>query len=305
LSPFELPRELQLFWWGAVGLCVGSFLNVAIYRLPRDDVSVARPARSFCPTCKRQLSWYENIPVLSWLIQGARCRGCKQPISVRYPLVELLTAALWVTVAWITPEGEWPLLLVRQLVISGLIVATFVDFDCFEIPDEVSIGGIVLAPLLSFAVPELHADSWLAHATGDAGQVTRASSLIACLAGMGVGGGILMAIGWAGERVFGREAMGFGDVKLLTGAGGFVGPGAILAALVIASFAGAFVGLANIVRLACFLRSRARARRTERVFARSLAAARQFGQMLPFGPYLALGTGIVLLDWDHVRAWWP
>jgi prepilin signal peptidase PulO-like enzyme (type II secretory pathway) len=74
---------------------------------------------------------------------------------------------------------------------------------------------------------------------------------------------------------------------------------------VIASFAGAFVGLANIVRLACFLRSRARARRTERVFARSLAAARQFGQMLPFGPYLALGTGIVLLDWDHVRAWWP
>jgi leader peptidase (prepilin peptidase)/N-methyltransferase len=303
LKPSDLSPEFEMVWLGAIGLCVGSFLNVAIYRLPREDVSVAKPARSFCPRCKRQLAWYENVPVVSWLIQGGRCRGCRERISIRYPLVELLTAGLWLLVASATPEGQWPLLLVRLLVISGLIVATFVDFDCYEIPDEVSIGGMVLAPILSFAVPSLHQGSWLALELGDHGAVTRTSALLACLAGMAVGGGILLAIGWIGERVMGREAMGFGDVKLLCGAGGFIGPGGVAIALVVASFVGAIVGLANIARLACFLRRRVRARGARRTFGQSLASARLFGQMLPFGPYLALGTGIALLYWDHVRAW--
>jgi leader peptidase (prepilin peptidase)/N-methyltransferase len=294
-----LSRELATVWWGGIGLFVGSFLNVAIYRLPRDDMSVARPARSFCPNCKRQLTWSENIPLFSWALQRARCRGCGAPISWRYPAVELLTALLWALVAWTTAD-DTPLLLVRVLVISGLIVATFVDFDCFEIPDEVSIGGMLVAPILCLAVPQIHADSYIAQQWAG-GEPTRVGALLACLAGMAAGGGILLAIGWAGSKAFGREAMGFGDVKLLCAAGGFIGPGGVLIALVIASFAGAFFGLANIARLLLVTRRRVRERRTQRGFGRSLRSARLFGQMLPFGPYLALGTGITLLYWDHVR----
>jgi leader peptidase (prepilin peptidase)/N-methyltransferase len=301
VSFLGLSRELATVWWGVVGLCVGSFLNVAIYRLPRDDVSVAKPARSFCPSCKRQLTWSENIPLFSWALQRARCRGCGARVSWRYPAVELLTALLWALVAWHT-AADTPLLLVRVLVISGLIVATFVDFDCFEIPDEVSIGGMVAAPLLCLLVPQIHADAYIAHQWGG-GELTRVGALLTCGAGMALGGGILLAIGWAGSKAFGREAMGFGDVKLLCAAGGFIGPGGVLVALVIASFAGAIIGLSNIARLLLVARRRTSERGTRRSFGRSLRAARLFGQMLPFGPYLALGTGITLLYWDHVIAW--
>ena len=303
MSLFDLPRELEIAWWGALGLCVGSFLNVAIYRLPREDVSVARPARSFCPRCKRQLRWFENIPIASWVIQGARCLGCRERISVRYPLIELLTGVLFALLALSTLDQGLALLLVRLLVVSGLLVATFVDFDCFEIPDEVSIGGMWLAPPLAFLVPKLHEASWIALELGENGSPTRVSALVACLAGMAVGGGSLLAIGWIAERIAGREAMGFGDVKLLCAAGGFIGPGGVLIALVIASFAGAIAGVLNIARLYLFLRRRVRARGARRSAGDSLRSARAFGQMLPFGPYLALGTGIVLVAWDHVRAW--
>jgi leader peptidase (prepilin peptidase) / N-methyltransferase len=299
----DLPRELQILWWTVVGLFVGSFLNVAIYRLPREDMTVARPRRSQCPSCGRQLTWRENVPLLSWLVQRGRCRGCGWRIPVRYPLVEALTALAWWGVATITPEGDWPLLLVRLLVLSGLIVATFVDFDCFEIPDEVSIGGMVLAPILSFAVPELHAHTWVAKAYSDGAEVTRTAALIASLAGLVAGGGVLIAIGTLGEKLLGREAMGFGDVKLLAAAGGFVGPGGALAALVVASFVGAVAGVANIARFLCLLRRRARERSSPRRFSRSLAAARAAGQMLPFGPYLALGTALSLLYWERLSGW--
>lgn len=295
-----LSRELTTLWWGVIGLMVGSFLNVAIYRLPREGLSVTKPSRSFCPNCKRQLAWYENIPLGSWLVQRARCRGCGTRISWRYPAVELLTGALWALIGW-SNYGHTLLTLVCVLVISGLIVATFVDFDCYEIPDEVSIGGMVAAPILSLAVPELHRQSWLALHFAASGELTRIGALLACLAGMAVGGGILLAIGWAGSKAFGREAMGFGDVKLLCAAGGFVGPGGVLVALVIASFAGAFFGLANILRLFFVARRRARERGTQRELGRSLRSARTFGQMLPFGPYLALGTAITLLYWDLVK----
>ena len=300
MSWLALPRELELTWWTTMGLFVGSFLNVAIHRLPREDMSVSKPRRSVCPKCGRQLTWSENIPLVSWIAQRGRCRGCKAPISARYPLVEALTACAWWLCAYLTPSESWPLLTIRVTVLSGLIVATFVDFDCFEIPDEVSIGGMVLAPLASFVVPELHAATWLAQHFSNAPEVTRAGALIASLGGMAVGGGVLIAIGWLGKRVFGRDAMGFGDVKLLAAAGGFVGPGGALAALVIASFVGALAGLGNIVRFVVVLRARVAARRTQRSFARSLHAARAAGQMLPFGPYLALGTAIALLYWKHV-----
>jgi leader peptidase (prepilin peptidase)/N-methyltransferase len=288
---------------GLFGLVVGSFLNVAIYRLPREELSVSKPLRSFCPHCGRTLSWSENLPVISWLAQRGRCRGCGWRIPWRYPAVEVLTAALWVLAAWYTPAYDLPLLAVRLLAVGGLIVATFVDFDCYEIPDEISKGGMWLAPIASFAVPRLHAGTWVALEISGSAEVDRAGALVGSFAGMLVGGGTLYAIGWLGQLAFKRDAMGFGDVKLLAAAGGFVGPGGALAALAIASFAGGIVGAANIARLTLESRRRTRARRSRKPFGRSLQAARIRGRMIPFGPYLALGSGFALLGWQHVRGW--
>jgi leader peptidase (prepilin peptidase)/N-methyltransferase len=253
------------------------------------------------------LTWQENVPVVSWLVQLGRCRGCGWRIPVRYPLVELLTAGLWLLVAALTlpaepAAGDWGLFLVRVVVLSGLVVATFVDFAHFEIPDEVSIGGMVLAPLASLLVPELHRGNWLALWAGG-GELDRVSALIGCLGGMAVGGGVLLAVGWLGKRAFGREAMGLGDVKLLAAAGGFVGPLAVLMALVLGSLSASVAGIGNMGRMYCVSRRRVRLRGARKPRLASLASARIAGRYIPFGPYLALGIAIVLLYWDALKLW--
>lgn len=297
-----MPSVLPLpFLAGVFGLFVGSFLNVAIHRYPLEGQSVSHPRRSRCPRCGHELAWYENIPLASWLAQLGRCRACRWRIPLRYPLVEVLTAALWVHVAWITPPESYGLLGVRLLVVSALLVATFVDLDTFEIPDSVSIGGMFAAPLLSLLVPELHADTWVARwMSAEPGGVERVASLSACLVGMAVGGGTLFLVGALGSRAFGREAMGFGDVKLMAAGGGFVGPGGVLAALLIGSLLGALAGLANLVRFYCLIRSRDRSRARRRGPLRSLASARAVARYIPFGPYLAVGLWSTLLHWPWV-----
>lgn len=300
--PEAIPRELMILWWGLVGLFVGSFLNVAIHRYPNPEMSVSRPRRSLCPSCGHQLSWYENVPLASWLVQRGRCRSCSWRIPFRYPLVEGLTAGLWLLAAWKTPEGHSALLAVRLLVISGLVLATFVDLDCFEIPDSVSKGGMVLGPLLAIAVPELFADSPLARLVGS-GELTRFGAFTASLAGLVLGGGILLAIGWVGDHVFGRDSMGFGDVKLLAAGGGFIGAGGVVVALMIGSLLASLIGVLNMLRLYFATRARARSIGVPRSHRRAAAFARARGRYIPFGPYLAAGIGIVLLYWNDVRAW--
>ena len=299
----DLPRWAWVAWWAITGLIVGSFLNVAIHRLPLEGETVSKPRRSRCPKCKTTLTWKENIPLLSWIVQRGRCRTCAWRIPWRYPLVELLTAVLWAVVAWRTLPEHFDICIVQTIVLSGLVVATFVDFACFEIPDEVSIGGMVLAPIATLLVPDLHADSWLAHwASGDAAHVTRSGALLACVAGEIVGGGTLWLIGRVGSALYGRDAMGFGDVKLLAAGGGFVGPGAALLALMVASVIASVAGLLNMLRFLLLLRSRAGARGRRGGMRKSLRVARVAGRYLPFGPYLAIGIGIVLLYWNDVRA---
>jgi leader peptidase (prepilin peptidase)/N-methyltransferase len=301
----EVPIEFHWFWWTVFGLFVGSFLNVAIHRLPRPGMTVSKPRRSQCPNCARELTWMENLPLLSWIVQRGRCRGCAWPIPWRYPLVELLTAVLWFLAAWSTPQAQWQLVAVRVLVLSGLVVATFVDFEHFEIPDEVSIGGMILAPVLSFLVPPLHADTYLAHSFSNGAALDRIGALLASIAGIAVGGGVLLAVGWLGKLLFRRDAMGLGDVKLLAAAGGFVGPGGALVALVLGSLVASLAGVLNVARFFCLSRSRVRKRGARRRVSRSLASARVAGRYLPFGPYLALGIGIVLLAWNYVLRWIP
>lgn len=293
------PQVLALLW-ALFGLFVGSFLNVCIHRLPLEGESVSKPVRSRCPSCRTTLTWRENVPVLSWLLQRGRCRSCSVRISMRYPLVELLTAGLWYLAALSTPGGDVFLTLVRVVVLSGLVVATFVDFDHFEIPDEVSIGGILLAPLVSLALPALHADSPVARAVTEGPGVDRLGALTACLLGMAAGSGVLLAIGWIGKRVYGADAMGLGDVKLLAAGGGFVGAGGVFVALMVAAASASVVGVAAMLRFFLLTRARARARGRAPEFGRSVRVARIMGRYIPFGPYLALGIGITLLYWNHV-----
>src|SRR6476619_8450884 len=137
----------------AVNAIVGSFLNVCIYRLPL-DLSVNKPRRSFCPSCKQQLTWYQNVPLLSWLFLRGKCAHCGARIAFRYFAVELLTALLFL---WVWKVFPWPVAIAYWVFVSLLIAATFIDFEHFIIPDEITIGGTVAGVVASLVVPELMA----------------------------------------------------------------------------------------------------------------------------------------------------
>lgn len=172
-----------------LGSVVGSFLNVCIYRMPL-DLSVNKPRRSFCPACKKQLPWHQNIPLLSWLFLRGRCANCGSRIAFRYFAVELLTALLFLAV-WL--QFPWHVALAYWIFVSLLIVGTFIDFEHFIIPDEVTIGGTVAGILGSFLVPALMSTEgrWTALLT---------SALSAAL-----GYAILWIVLEAGKKVFGKK----------------------------------------------------------------------------------------------------
>jgi leader peptidase (prepilin peptidase) / N-methyltransferase len=172
-----------------LGAAVGSFLNVCIYRLPR-ELSVNRPRRSFCPNCKKEIPWSQNLPLVSWLALRGRCANCGGKIAFRYFGVELVTALLFLAVWRIFP---WQIAIAYWVFVSILIVATFVDFEHFIIPDQVTIGGAVAGILASGLVPELmHTDSRLA-------AVVR--SLLAAILGYV----ILWIVLEAGKIAFGKK----------------------------------------------------------------------------------------------------
>lgn len=146
----EMYDVLVLAVASAFGLCVGSFLNVCIYRLPREGLSVGKPRRSFCPSCKEKISWSDNLPVLSWLLLRGRCRNCRSAISIRYPLVELLTGALCVLVTWkfhLQLGGELTSCIFLLVLFCSLLVAAFIDAELRILPDEITVGGMHLIPV--------------------------------------------------------------------------------------------------------------------------------------------------------------
>lgn len=174
-----------------VGAVVGSFLNVCIYRLPL-GMLVNEPKRSFCPICKAQIAWYHNLPLVGWLALRGQCANCHQPIAVRYPLVEALTGLLFLAIWWRFRDA-WVLLLPYWILVSLLIVATFIDFDHFIIPDEVTIGGTVVGVLLSLAVPPLM------------GEESHPVSLLWSLVGAGIGYATLWLVVETGKKAFGKK----------------------------------------------------------------------------------------------------
>ena len=188
--------QVPFHFWSVVmfvfGSMVGSFLNVCIHRLPLGQSVVSPP--SHCPHCRYSIPWYLNVPLFTWLYLRGKCRNCGAPISIRYYLVELLTAVTFLY-TWLTFGHDSPALaLVYDLFLAGLIAATFIDFEHFIIPDEITIGGMVAGFICSFLVPGLHGESLL-------------GSLKASLIGMAAGGGLIYAILRAGKLFFGRQRL--------------------------------------------------------------------------------------------------
>lgn len=244
---------LFLAWAALLGAVIGSFLNVCIGRLPRGE-SVVAP-RSRCPACGEPIAWYDNVPVLSFLLLRGRCRRCRERISWLYPAVELATIGIWVGMGALygpTPRG-----LVGALLFSLLLAIAIIDARHYLIPDPLSIGGLAAGLAASF-LP---------------GAPSPGTALLGAL----VGFAILFGVGWLGERVFQKPAMGGGDMKMMAMVGAFLGPlGAILTI-----FLGALTG--SVIFGPISLKT---------------------GKLVPFGVFLALGAATTFLAGDALVDWY-
>jgi leader peptidase (prepilin peptidase)/N-methyltransferase len=222
-----------------LGLVVGSFLNVCIYRLPRGE-SVVHP-RSHCPGCQNLVAAYDNIPVLSYLILRGRCRHCRTPISFIYPAVELLTGAVFLlTFLW---WGLSPLALKMALLGAALIVLTLTDIRERILPDRVNFPLMAVGFLFAFLVPVGDGSAaLLARIALGTDVPAMALSVTDALLGALVGGGVLFALGEAWYRLKGVEAMGFGDVKMMAMVGLFFGVKLTVLTLLLGSLGGSLVG---------------------------------------------------------------
>jgi leader peptidase (prepilin peptidase)/N-methyltransferase len=216
-----VPRWLVLVEVGLFGACIGSFLNVCAYRLPLGQ-SIVKP-RSRCMSCGRTLSWFDNLPVLSWVALRGRCRTCGQRVSWMYPAVEIITALVFV-LTYLT-YGFTLLAAVRAVFACALIVLFVTDLQHKILPNVITLPGVVAGFLACLFLPP----GW-----------------IASLIGILVGGGSLWLIAEAYYRIRGQEGLGMGDVKLLGMIGAFLGWKLVLLTLVLASFAGSFAGVALI-----------------------------------------------------------
>jgi leader peptidase (prepilin peptidase)/N-methyltransferase len=238
------------------GLMVGSFLNVCIARIPAGESIVSPGSR--CPNCRRAIPWYDNIPVLSYLLLGGRCRNCKTRISPRYVIVEIVTAVAFVVQAWVI--GDHALLLASRLVFTALLIALFcIDLEVQRLPDPLTFTGLGIGLIGSVWLPP----GWQA-------------SLI----GAALGAGILLAIRAIWQRLRGVEAMGLGDVKMLAMIGAFLGWRQVLVTLFLATMTGAIVGVAIAARRS-----------------RSLQLRLPFGTFLAVAAYIASLAGERLLHW--------
>jgi leader peptidase (prepilin peptidase)/N-methyltransferase len=240
-----------------LGLIVGSFSNVCIYRIPRNE-SIIYPA-SHCPNCRSNISPKDNIPLLSYLLLKGRCRNCKSKIPIQYPIVEFLSGLIYLIIYLIYGLNIQSLIYI--ILSSALIIIAFIDLNEQIVPDEISLPGIVIGFIISFFVPYI--------------------SFINSALGVLVGGGIILIIGLAGSVIFKKEAMGGGDVKLAAMIGAFLGWRYIIISLFLGFFLGA---LAGIILILSKIKSRE--------------------DVVPFGPFIVLGSLITILWGDKIISWY-
>jgi leader peptidase (prepilin peptidase) / N-methyltransferase len=261
-----------------VGLLIGSFLNVCIVRLPRGGSIVTPP--SHCPRCQSSVKFYDNIPLISFLLLRGKCRNCGEPISWQYPLVELMNALFYV---WIVREfwlgGEAFLMMA---LCSSLIVITFIDLDHLIIPDIITLPGMLvglsLAPFFMAALGDqlpFHLDRLLPHAG------PYLTGFLNSLIGLVLGAGPLLAIGWTWEKLRHVEAMGGGDVKLMGMVGSFLGWKAALLTIMLGALSGSVVGVLLIA-----------------------LKRHKMEKFIPFGPFLALGAVASAFFGPDIVSWY-
>ena len=256
-----------------VGACIGSFLNVCIARWPA-QLSVVAP-RSRCPSCGHAIAWYENIPLLSWLVLRGRCRGCQGAISPIYPAVELLVAVGWLAAVVAFGFGFTAL----RIAVLGTVLlgVSITDAKHYVIPDGFTVFGFVWVIVTAF-VGQLIGEILPFAGAGDA------------ILGACVGAGAIAIAGWLGEVAFKKEAMGFGDATLMAVVGGALGPWRALLTVFVAAFLGAALFL-----LVVYPVSWLRARRAQQEFA---------PPMVPFGVFLAPAALVTLLWGSALIAWY-
>ena len=248
-----------------LGAIIGSFLNVCIFRIPRDK-SIVRPGSS-CPGCSAPIRFYDNIPLISYLVLRGKCRKCAEPISIRYPAVELLTALFFAGIAWrfgLSVDAAAALVFA-----CILIVISFIDLEFQVIPDIFSLGGLLLGMLLSFLRTTPFFGQELLVPFGSL------PAILQSLLGVLLGGGILYAIARLYEVVRKAEGMGGGDIKLLAMIGAFCGITGVVFSLVAGSIVGALVGLPLM-----------------------LIKGQGTKYAVPFGPFLSLGALLYVFAGD-------
>ena len=219
MEPVVIDNGILALVGGLFGAVIGSFLNVCIVRWPAEQ-SVVKP-RSRCPKCGYQITWADNIPMVSWLLLGGKCRSCKEPIGALYPAIELATALIWAWMAW--RHGLSPEALKGALFCTILLGIAMTDAREYLIPDEFTIGGLVIGLLFAAA--------------------GGGSTLLTAVIGAAVGFGVLWLIGVAGTWAFKEEAMGGGDIKMMAMVGAFLGWQGVLLTIFLGALAGTIIFL--------------------------------------------------------------
>jgi leader peptidase (prepilin peptidase) / N-methyltransferase len=277
--------NLYAFLFGAI---FGSFLNVCILRLPREQ-SVVRP-RSRCPNCGHQLDWFENLPIVSWIALRGRCRCCDERISVQYPLIELTVALGWL--AAVQAYGFTFTALRLAVVGTILLGIALTDLREYLIPDGFTVTGLLWAigtSIASYAMLE----------------TTIFAGPYGALIGACVGAGLIAIIGWIGEVITGREAMGMGDITLMAFVGAVVGPDKALLTVFLGAALGAVVFLGVVMPVMALRRSPVHGEQTELALGGMPQAGRTVKELplVPFGVFLAPAGMVALLWGDSMLHW--
>ena len=260
------------------GLVIGSFLNVVILRLPQ-GMSINTP-RSHCPQCKKLIPWYDNIPVLSYVVLSGRCRRCKKKISARYPIIEALSGAVSVSLYFkLGLSVEWGIFLAFA---AALIALAFIDLDHRILPDPITLNGIWIGVLVSvYLAQPSPLVTRLFRAVGFGTASPRVVAITASVLGALIGGGLLWGVAEVYLRLRGIEGMGFGDVKMMAMVGAFLGAPLALLTIMIGSLLGSVIGL---------------------VFIKFAGKTREYE--LPFGTFLSFAGIIAVLYGENLVRWY-
>jgi leader peptidase (prepilin peptidase)/N-methyltransferase len=272
-----LPTYFIIAAVASLGAIIGSFLNVVIHRVPREE-SIAFPA-SHCPSCGTAIRPYDNIPVVSWAVLRGRCRSCRAPISARYPAVELLTAVLF-ALTFVLHSGFTLSLPFDLAFVAALVALVFIDAEHMILPNVITYPGAGLAVVARVVVPNLSGVGVFANAHGDV--PAWAFSLGGAVLGALVGGGFLWLVGWLWERARGVEAMGLGDVKMMFMVGAYLGWPLTLLTIFVGVLTGSVAGVAAMLG----------------------RGERDMQMLLPFGIFLGIGALVSLLFGTQIIDWY-